>query len=557
LGEGQQRDLVFRLGVGRDAGEAQHLIQHFRGVEAARAELDAVKQYWQETLGAVRIETPEPAVDLLLNGWLVSQVLASRMWARSGFYQSGGAFGFRDQLQDAMALLHCQPRLLREHLLRAASHQFVEGDVQHWWHPPSDRGVRTHFSDDFLWLPYAACRYVLALHDTGILDEIVPFLEGRPVNPEEEAYYDLPRRSGASATLYEHCVRAINHALRLGAHGLPLIGCGDWNDGLNLVGEHGQGESVWLAFFLFDVLTQFAQVARLRNDEAFARHCLTHAEQLRPGIAQAWDGAWYRRAYFDDGTPLGSASNDECQIDSLPQSWAVISGAGDPAKTRQAMDAVDQRLVHRDAKLIQLFNPPFDKSALNPGYIKGYLPGVRENGGQYTHAAIWTVMAFAMLGDADRAWELLNLILPLNHSHDRASAELYKVEPYVAAADVYAVAPHIGRGGWTWYTGSAGWLYRLILEYMLGLKLEVDHLRFVPCLPAKWKSLVIHYRFRRTLYHITLVAESGWRQVKQVRLDGQLQPGSILPLLDDAQEHHAEIRFTGTAPESASPPAPV
>ncbi|HZM06389.1 MAG TPA: glucoamylase family protein [Candidatus Saccharimonadales bacterium] len=543
LGEGQERDVVFRIGVGRDGGEAQHLIQHFRGVDAARKSLDAVKQYWNRTVDAVQVETPEPAVDLLANGWLIYQVLASRMWARSGFYQSGGAFGFRDQLQDAMGLLHCESRLLREHLLRAAGHQFVEGDVQHWWHPPTDRGVRTHFSDDYLWLPYATCRYVLGLNDTGILDEMIPFLEGRPVKPEEEAYFDLPRRSGASGTLYEHCVRAINHGLRTGAHGLPLMGCGDWNDGMNLVGEHGKGESVWLAFFLYDVLTQFAEVARLRKDESFAQHCLSHAAQLRQSIEQAWDGGWYRRAYFDDGTPLGSATNDECQIDSLPQSWSVISRAGDPERARQGMDAADQHLVKRDSKVIQLFEPPFDKSALNPGYIKGYVPGVRENGGQYTHAAIWMIMAFAMMGDHKRAWELVTMIVPQNHSRDLAGADVYKVEPYVAVADVYAVWPHMGRGGWTWYTGSAGWLYRLILEHLLGVKLEVDHLRFVPCLPPSWKSFVVRYRYRDTVYHIAFSSQSAWLKVQQVLVDGEVQPGETLPLVDDLKEHHAEVRF--------------
>jgi cellobiose phosphorylase len=434
--------------------------------------------------------------------------------------------------------------LLRDHLVRAAAHQFVEGDVQHWWHPPTDRGVRTHFSDDFLFLPFAVCRYVLSVNDTGVLDEVIPFLEDRPVKPEEEAYYDLPRRSGVSAPLYEHCVRAINHGLSFGVHGLPLIGCGDWNDGMNQVGEHGKGESVWLAFFLYDVLTRFAEVARLRKDEAFAQRCLDHARDLRQNIEKnAWDGEWYRRAYFDDGTPLGSAQNDECQIDSLPQSWAVISGAGDPERARRAMNAVDQRLVKRDAKLIQLFDPPFDKSALNPGYIKGYLPGVRENGAQYTHAAVWTVLGFAMLGDAERAWELLAMILPVNHSLDLPAADVYSVEPYVVAADVYAVPPHTGRGGWTWYTGSAGWLYRLIIEHLVGLKLEVDHLRFIPCLPAAWKTLTVHYRYRNSTFHITLRAKAGWKGAPQIMIDGQKHDGETLPLRDDQKEHQVEVNF--------------
>ena len=539
LEPGQDRDVVFTLGVGRDFAETQELIHRFREIARVEEALENVRAYWSRTLGAVRIETPEPAVDVLANGWLIYQVMAARMWGRSGFYQSVGAYGFRDQLQDAMALLHAQPAMLRSHLLRAAAHQFAEGDVQHWWHPPTDRGVRTRFSDDFLFLPYTTCRYVLAVNDTGVLDEMIPFLEDRPVKPDEEAYYDLPRRSGASATLYEHCVRAINHGFSVGSHGLPLIGCGDWNDGMNLIGEHGKGESVWLAFFLFDTLTQFAAVARLRKDEAFAQRCLEHASELRRNIeANAWDGDWYRRAYFDDGTPLGSAQNEECQIDSLPQSWAVISGAAEPERARRAMDAVDQRLVRRDARLIQLFDPPFDKSSLNPGYIKGYLPGVRENGGQYTHGAIWTVMAFAMLGDVERAWELLRMLLPVNHPMD-----VYRVEPYVIAADVYAAPQHVGRGGWTWYTGSAGWMYRLIIEELVGLKLEIDRLRFAPRAPATWKTFAVHYQFRSTLFHITLHGKEGWARVRRIVVDGKTQEGDTLSLVSGKAEVAAEIHF--------------
>jgi len=544
LAEGQEREIIFRLGVGRDAGEAQQLIHRFRGIDATRRAFDAVKNYWKHTLGAIQVETPDPAFDVLANGWLIYQTLSCRMWARTGFYQSGGAFGFRDQLQDAMALIQAEPRLLREHLLRAAAHQFGEGDVQHWWHPPTDRGVRTHFSDDYLWLPYATCRYVLMLNDTGVLDEMIPFLEGRPLRPDEESYYDLPHRSSASGTLYEHCVRAINYGLKFGAHGLPLIGCGDWNDGMNLIGEHGKGESVWLAFFLYDVLTQFAEVARKRNDDAFARHCTTHAARLRENIEKfSWDGEWYLRAYFDDGTPLGSAQNPECKIDSLPQSWAIISRAGDVQRARLAMESVNKFLVRRDAKLIQLFTPPFDKSPLNPGYIKGYVPGVRENGGQYTHAAIWTTLAFALLGENQRAWKLFSMINPINHSRDRALADVYKVEPYVVAADVYAVSPHTGRGGWTWYTGSAGWMYQLAIENLLGLKLEIDQLRFAPCLPPEWKSFKVRYRFRETFYHIVLEGETGFERVKKINLDGVDQSGETIPLRDDRKEHHVKILF--------------
>ena len=539
LQNGQERETCFRLGVGRNPADVQNLIQRFRRADASRMALEEVWTYWSATLGAVSVETPDPAVNVMANGWLLYQTLSCRIWGRTGFYQSGGAYGFRDQLQDVMALVHAEPALTREHLLRAATRQFREGDVQHWWHPPAGRGVRTHFSDDYLWLPYVTCRYVSCIADTGVLDEKVPFLEARPVKLDEESYYDLPNRSEETDTLYQHCVRAIERGLKFGEHGLPLIGCGDWNDGMNRVGNQGRGESVWLAFFLYDVLTQFAALARSRDDIPFADRCVSQASKLQENIESfAWDGKWYRRAYFDNGEPLGSQTNQECQIDSLPQSWSVLSGAGDPLRSRQAMQAVDQRLVRHDAGLIQVLDPPFDKSALNPGYIKGYIPGVRENGGQYTHGAVWTAMAFAQMGECERAWELFALINPIEHGCTAEKITTYKVEPYVVAADVYSVAPHAGRGGWTWYTGSAGWMYRLLIENLLGVHLEGDRLRLAPCLPKAWTTFKIHYRYRQTVYHITIArldvrAGDG----TQLSLDGQDLSGTAVPLRDDRIEH--------------------
>ncbi len=541
LADGQEYEIVFTLGVGRDAAAASALAQRFRGASAAHGALEAVWQYWKHTLGAVQVETPDPALDVLANGWLLYQTLACRLWARSGYYQSGGAFGFRDQLQDVMALIHAEPWLVREHLLRCAAHQFREGDVQHWWHPPSGRGVRTHCSDDYLWLPLATCRYVLTTGDTGVLDEPIHFLEGRPVNPEEDSYYDLPGRSEKATTLYQHCVQAILRGLRWGEHGLPLIGSGDWNDGMNLVGQQGKGESVWLGFFLYDVLMQFTEVARRRADPSFADRCRKEAAWLRQQIEQhGWDGEWYRRAYFDDGSPLGSASNPECRIDSIAQSWSVLSGAGDGNRARLAMEAVDRHLVRREQALIQLLDPPFDQSDLNPGYIKGYVPGVRENGGQYTHGAIWAAMAFAALGDSRRAWELLAIINPVNHGRSPAEMATYQIEPYVVAADVYALPPHTGRGGWSWYTGSAGWLYRLIVESLLGLRLEVDRLHVAPCLPADWQEFKVHYRYRETVYHIVVRQTPGGTSVT---VDGVEQHDQAIPLIDDGQEHVVEVRI--------------
>ncbi len=535
LPDGKEREVIYRLGAGKNNDEAVSLVNRFRTNKAAYDALQKVNVFWKKTLGIVQIETPDTSINFLANGWLLYQVISCRLWGRTGFYQSGGAFGFRDQLQDVMALVHAAPNLSRAQILLAASRQFKEGDAQHWWHPPVGRGVRTHCSDDFLWLPLAVTRYVKITGDTAILNENVSFLDGRPVNANEESYYDLPNISELRTTLYDHCKRAIQHGLRFGVHGLPLMGSGDWNDGMNMVGKNGKGESVWLAFFLYDVMISFADISGMQHDNIFESECIEQAAELKNNITKnAWDGDWYLRAFFDDGTPLGSSQNAECSIDSISQSWSVLSGAGDNAQVQKAMHALDKYLVRRKDNIIQLLNPPFDKADIDPGYIKGYLPGVRENGGQYTHAAIWAIMAFAKLGNAVKTWELLQMINPVNHGNSPETIAVYKTEPYVMAGDVYGVEPLTGRGGWTWYTGSAGWMYQLITEHFIGLKREGNVLYFQPCLPEEWKEMTVHYQYFDSVYHIKLI-HSGKEEV--IILDDVNQQDTKILLVKDGAAH--------------------
>jgi len=539
------KEIYFLLGQGADRPETLRLVKQYQDPAQVEAAWETINQLWDELLGTITVRTPDPAMNLLLNRWLLYQALSCRVWGRSALYQSSGAFGFRDQLQDVMALVHAAPDLARDHILRAACHQFEEGDVLHWWHPSSkrSRGVRTRCSDDLLWLPFVTTHYVATTGDEAILTKRVPFLKGVPLEPEEEERYGQYETGAEDGTLYEHCRRALEKGSTAGPHGLPLMGSGDWNDGMNRVGIGGQGESVWLGWFLYSTLTRFASLCERMGDEEQAATYLQRARDLLQALeTHAWDGNWYRRAYYDDGTLLGSAENDECQIDSIAQSWAVLSGAADPARAAQAMEAVTDRLVRLDDQLVLLFDPPFDKTTHDPGYIRGYLPGIRENGGQYTHAALWAAWAFAELGQGDRAAALFRLLNPIYHSDWPEKVARYRVEPYVVAADVYSVPPHTGRGGWTWYTGSASWMYRLGVEAILGVRRMGNMLRIDPCIPKNWPGYELTYHHGTTSYQIRVENPDGVnRGVKQVTLDGGVWPGGDIPLLDDGRQYSVRV----------------
>ena len=539
LAPGETREVVVLLGGARTETLAREALARFKDVSRAQQAVDATVLGWDQRLSVITVRTPEPSFDAMLNRWTLYQALACRMWGRTAVYQSSGAYGFRDQLQDVMAFVYAEPALAREHILRAASRQFEEGDVQHWWHPESGRGVRTRFSDDLAWLPFVTEHYVRVTGDLSILDEPATYLTMRPLKPEEHEAYELPQVSQLSETLFQHCIRALRKACTKGEHGLPLIGIGDWNDGMNRVGVEGRGESVWLAWFLVTTLRGFIPLVERRGDSETAGQFLLLANEYAAAVeSQAWDGEWYRRAYFDDGTPLGSASNDECKIDSIAQSWSVISGAGDPERQVTAMASLEKYLVRNDARLLMLLTPSFDKSAHDPGYIKGYLPGVRENGAQYTHAALWAVLATALKGDGNRAFELYQMINPLTHANTPAGVNEYKVEPYVVAADVYTATGHLGRGGWTWYTGSASWMYRVGLEGILGFTRRGDSLFIDPCVPDRWPEYGIEYRYGKSVYSITVRNPAGMAlEPGRVTLDGRILDRPAIPLVDDGARH--------------------
>jgi len=543
LANGAQTQILVLLGEADGTTATADLIRRGRTADH-KAMLRAVSSYWDDTQATIQVRTPDRSMDIMLNRWLIYQTLACRLWARSAFYQAGGAYGFRDQLQDVIALTATRRELAREHLLRAAARQFVEGDVQHWWHPPSGRGVRTRISDDLVWLPYAVSRYLSVTGDSSVLDETVPYLEGPALRPDQMEAYFQPELSPESASLFDHCAVALDRSLAVGAHGLPLMGSGDWNDGMNRVGHEGRGESVWLGWFLYTVLSSFSPIAESRGHQLRAERWRAHMNALKRALDRhGWDGDWYRRAFFDDGTPLGSAVNDECRIDSIAQSWSVLSGAASPTRARRAMAAAEEYLIRRGDGLVLLFTPPFDHSEVDPGYVKGYLPGIRENGGQYTHGAIWSVLAFAALGEGDKAGELFSILNPITHASTRAGVHRYKVEPYVMPADVYTEPPHVGRGGWTWYTGAAGWMYQAGIESILGFRLRGSTLLLDPCIPRAWPGYEIDFRYHSARYQIVVEnpREIG-RGVASAEIDGQdLGVTATIPLVDDGLTHRVRV----------------
>ena len=544
LAPGEACEISFVLGEGRNREHAQQLIVAYTDPDRIEASLAGAKLAWDELLGTISVRTPDAALDLLVNRWLLYQCTSSRIWARSAFFQSGGAFGFRDQLQDVLALLHANPRLTREHILRAAARQFVAGDVQHWWHADTGEGVRTRCSDDMLWLPYVTAEYVRATGDAGVLDERVAFLEERTLRAGEQDLFAAPAIAREGGSLYEHCTRALDAGTTSGAHGLPLMRAGDWNDGMNRIGADDKGESVWLAWFLAKTLRDFAPLAAARGDDARAERCAKDATRLVGAIdAEAWDGDWYLRAYFDDGTKVGSHESAECRIDAIAQSWAVIAGGGDPERARRAIDQSEALLVREREAMMLLFSPAFEGRGPDAGYIQAYPAGIRENAGQYTHGVMWTVLATALLGLGDKASSLLGMLNPIHHASSPEGVARYRVEPYVVAADVYAAEGHVGQGGWTWYTGSAAWMYRISVENILGIQLRQGQLVFAPCIPSSWKQYEVDYRVGASTYRIVVENPDGVSSGRcHVVVDGKRSTDGTVHLVNDNRRH--EVRVT-------------
>lgn len=546
---GETIELIFLDGETASREAAEKLIDDFKSPDRVDNELEAVRKFWTSKLSRIQVKTPDKSLNILVNGWLMYQNLSSRMWARTAYYQAGGAYGFRDQLQDSMAILFADKQIARNQILLHAAHQFHEGDVLHWWHPPTGRGVRTRITDDRLWLPYTVCHYLKHTDDASILEEKIPYITARDLKPYEHEAYLQPEVSGVIESLYEHCCKAIDISLKFGNNGLPLIGTGDWNDGMNLVGEEGEGESVWLGFFLYDILVDFENVCVQMDDNERAKRYQNEAQKLRKKLNTAgWDGEWYLRAFYDDGTPLGSSENDECRIDAISQSWAILSEVAPKERVPKVLNAIQEHLISEQDGIIKLLTPPFDSTEKNPGYIKGYIPGVRENGGQYTHGALWVVRAFAKSGMGNEAMKYFSMINPVNHALNREAADKYNVEPYVVTADVYGEPPLTGQGGWSWYTGSAGWMYRVAVESILGYRPGKECAELKPVVPSTWKQFELSIRLddEETTYHFTIQNPDGLQAGELiVEEDGQViqttEKNGRIALTKDGKNH--EIKF--------------
>ena len=541
----QTQAVVFQLGASNNLDTIKNVSAKYTNLDTVSNELHRVQSYWQDKLGVIKVKTADSSFDLLMNGWLQYQTLSSRLLARTGFYQSGGAFGYRDQLQDVLSLVYTHPSRVKDQIILHAQHQFEEGDVQHWWHSIMNKGVRTRITDDRLWLPYLVFEYIKSTQDYSILEVEVPFLKSPILAEDEVERYESPQISETVASVYEHCLRSIDISLQFGIHGLPLMGSGDWNDGMNMIGVKGKGESVWLGWFLLDVLNKMISLCKHQNDPINQKRFEDAITTLQQSLeANAWDGKWYKRAFFDDGGVIGSSLSDDCKIDSISQSWAVISGYADKERIQLAMHSLEEYLVDRKIGIIKLLTPPFDQGSLNPGYIKNYVPGVRENGGQYTHAAIWVIIAYSKINESNKAIELFNMINPINHSSNYRDMLRYRNEPYVLSADVYSNPQHLGMGGWSWYTGAASWMYVAGLQHILGFVKEGNLLKFDPVIPKQWDRYSLEYLYQDTKYIFEVTNSLGSENSIIITHNGETLSNDTVNLVNDKSIHHVQVAIT-------------